>query len=706
MPDVIRAMGGEMTLFDGLTLPAEDVVARVRERFEQLHDLPQELREDAYRDLLVSDEYLRLKERMDLWCALWFWPPDDESLPTPRTWADLDADAAKTLEGIVAEQRFFHWEVEFSDVFSKDRQGFDAVLGNPPWETVQIEPAEFFSRVDPLYRSYGKTEATAVERRLFTELDGLENRWMNYESSFRALVNWVRSVAVPFEVPLGRGRASEALRDAWSRIRSSRPNLAERDHPFRYQGSGKLFTYKAFLEVALHLGGGSGRVGFVVPSGLYTDRGSTMLRQTLISECSWEWAYFFENARQLFPIHRSYKFGPIIVDRGGKTESIGAAFMRQDVREWEHPLDNAVQLSEVAIRRFAPSTWSFMEFKNSRDFEVIGHIYGDHELLGDYVERQGARFNLEFMMNTHDRLFRRRSWLEAQGLLSPRDDSRDPRVRARLRIAGFVPLYEGKSFGLHNPYFKGPNSSDSVNKFVGLAEIERELTSRSWEGVRLVFRDIARSTDQRTMITALIPPAVHGNTGPSIEGDIKPELLAARLGSMVLDYVIRMKISAHLNWHYMETLPIADCGSDGAVAEEMIQLVRALNAIGSDFGHAADQDPLVEPQSRMAARLVLDALVADRHGLDPDELRHIAATFQNYDRGAPQPLRYPSLVIEVYEAMVLSGVSGAKDLAAELVAHRETTGCGFGLDELWQPQDGWDHANHEARGILGEAGLR
>ena len=43
----------------------------------------------------------------------------------------------------------------------------------------------------------------------------------------------------------------------------------------------------------------------------------------------------------------------------------------------------------------------------------------------------------------------------------------------------------------------------------------------------------------------------------------------------------------------------------------------------------------------MAARLVLDALVADLYGLDADDLAHIAAQFPIYDRDAPAELRYP-----------------------------------------------------------------
>ena len=121
-------------------------------------------------------------------------------MPTPRTWAELDDEAAATLDRVVAEQRFFHWEIEFPDVFGPERAGFDAVLGNPPWETVQAEPNEFFSRHDPLYRTYGKTEALDVQRRLFVEIPGLEERW---DATTRRLqvdvTNFVKALADPFD---------------------------------------------------------------------------------------------------------------------------------------------------------------------------------------------------------------------------------------------------------------------------------------------------------------------------------------------------------------------------------------------------------------------------------------------------------------------------------------------------------------------------
>src|SRR6185369_12280040 len=37
-----------------------------------------------------------------------------------------------------ARERFFHWELEFPEVFfDKERPGFDVVLGNPPWDKIR-----------------------------------------------------------------------------------------------------------------------------------------------------------------------------------------------------------------------------------------------------------------------------------------------------------------------------------------------------------------------------------------------------------------------------------------------------------------------------------------------------------------------------------------------------------------------------------------
>lgn len=699
MPDVIRATGGALTLFEGLTLPAEDIVARVREHFESLHDLPQELREDSYWELLESDEYRTLKRRMDIWCALWFWPPDGESLPLPRTWSELDSASEATVDRVVATQRFFHWEIEFPDVFGPHRSGFDAVLGNPPWEVSKPNSREFFSRYDPLYRTYSKTDALEAQRHLFDVIDGLEERWVAYQNAFKAMSNVVAAFADPCAVQIP-GTGGSQLKNAWADRRATRPNLAWRDHPYRLQGSADLNTYKLFLEVSHHLLRNAGRLGMLVPSGVYTDKGSTDLRHCFLERCSWEWCYSFENRERLFPIHSGARFNPIVIERGGSTDRVRTAFGRRDVREWERPEDVALELSTADIKRFSPNTASFMEIKSERDLELVERIYGSHELLGHRVQEAAGQYAAEFHLTTQVQKFTSRRRLESLDLLQPAEDTRDPRVRARLRNAGYLPLYEGKSFWLHDPYFLGARAKDSVGRFVTESIVRKKLGAVTWTKPRIMFRDITHpSTNQRTLICALMPPGVHGNSAPTIDGleDEAAELLAV-LGSLVVDYLTRMKVFTHVNWFYAETLPIPSW--IGTPFESRAgDTVDRLNAIGEEFPDRSAM-PLIDGGERMAARLVLDALVADLYALHPDDLEHIAAQFPIYDRDAPDELRYPRLAVEVYRAMHSEGPDAAERCAEELVNARRKTRCGFGLDELWQPEDGWDQANREARKIL------
>ena len=68
-----------------------DVIARLRDDYQKLHDQPiydAGVQETRYREIEASEPRQSLKEAMDEWCAVWFWPTDEESLrhvPTPET---------------------------------------------------------------------------------------------------------------------------------------------------------------------------------------------------------------------------------------------------------------------------------------------------------------------------------------------------------------------------------------------------------------------------------------------------------------------------------------------------------------------------------------------------------------------------------------------------------------------------------------------
>jgi hypothetical protein len=118
----------------------------------------------------------RWKSIADLWCACWMWP-DAKQSPDAAVFASLtdtwmtgrsalpDRTSAAMLRDaarVTHAHRFFHWMLEFPEVyFDAAGQplaagGFDAVLGNPPWDMLRAESAEkTFFRSSGVYRHQG-----------------------------------------------------------------------------------------------------------------------------------------------------------------------------------------------------------------------------------------------------------------------------------------------------------------------------------------------------------------------------------------------------------------------------------------------------------------------------------------------------------------------------------------------------------------------
>jgi hypothetical protein len=107
----------------------------------------------------------RWRRALDLWCAGWFM--DDDAVPDRGAFHALvdhalhgrsalaDRVAAPLLaaaDATAAEHRFLHWELAFPEVFvdaSGQRlagAGFDAVLGNPPWDMVRGDSGDDTAR--------------------------------------------------------------------------------------------------------------------------------------------------------------------------------------------------------------------------------------------------------------------------------------------------------------------------------------------------------------------------------------------------------------------------------------------------------------------------------------------------------------------------------------------------------------------------------
>ena len=502
----------------------------------EMHALPvQDAAERAriYRErLLGSPAWRSLKRAMDLWCACWFWPADEiEHAPLPRTFTDPPAETRAIAERIAAEMRFFHWELEFPDVFREAGSGFDAILGNPPWENLQANPEEFFSNEDPLFRTYGRLAKNKRQREMFEASAAYEGTWLSYTASFKNLANWIKNRVNPFGDPISQngdtfafGRGGRDLHERWTAARELGLSYADADHPFRFQ-MGRVFTYQLFLEHSIALLRTQGRCGVIVPSGLYSDSWSRPLRGLLLDRCRWEWLFSIENRDKVFPIDSRYKFNPIIAEKGGATESIRAAFMRQNLDDWEHAGDFTTTYTREQMERFSPRSRAILEIRSRRDMAVLEKIYADAVLLGDDGPgRWGVKYKLEFMMNTDARKFPPRPRWEEKGYR--------PDEYSRWLLGEWRPIDElWETLGIEPSYPEPAEIELESWLFDTTAGPERrEAEARIVQGQLLKSGDVAR-TDWR--LRCAQPPY---DRLPVPRSKIPPGVLLSRDGdSWILD---------------------------------------------------------------------------------------------------------------------------------------------------------------------------
>ena len=349
MREVIESrFSKQIELFPEQHVTADQVVAEARSEYEKLHSLPiadPDERERFYREHVQASPALRrLKQAMDEWCAVWFWPSDEESLqrvPTPLSFHQPSEQAVKTIEQLATKLKFFHWELEFPDVFTPQRSGFDAMNGNPPWDVMKPNSQEFFTEFDPLFRTYGRVHSLRRMTELFGAMTGVEEAWMDYCGNFKGFANWIANIGDPFGAGkrvIVKGGQLHTCKPSGIRNVENESAIRRPATSIQVISKGESLHIVCFLELSYYITAAGGAVGMIVPSGIYSDSWTQPLRRLFLTNATWEWLCGLINWERIFNIYYRFKFAVLVVRKvtPSPDHAVHIAFGRYKVSDWEN----------------------------------------------------------------------------------------------------------------------------------------------------------------------------------------------------------------------------------------------------------------------------------------------------------------------------------------------------------------------------------
>jgi hypothetical protein len=330
----------------------------------------------------------------DLWCSRWFRRDGDtriepgifgaladELLHRTHTLAPhVSAPLLEAARATAERERFFHWPLEFPEVFYArdgqplERPGFDAVIGNPPWEVLRGDS--------------------------------------------------------------GAGDARRAAALASSRLTT----FARGSGVYALQRDGHANLFQLFVERSLALVRRGGRIGVLLPSGFATDHGCAALRRQLLDRTTVDAWVSVENRDALFPIHRGLKFAVICATADGRTTALPYRAGVRAPAALERmpdlgPDPQAVAIPRSLLDRMSGAQATVPEIRSTGDLALVSRLTFEYPALGDPVG-WAVRFGRELNATDDRRHFVERA--TARGAVGISDHASLGGRQA------FYPVVEGK----------------------------------------------------------------------------------------------------------------------------------------------------------------------------------------------------------------------------------------------------------------------
>lgn len=570
----------------------------------------------------------------------------------------------------------FHWVLEFAEVYADG--GFDVIVGNPPWDRLTPQRDDYFSRFDEGFRSL-LPEAKAERQEELLEDDEISVGWEEYQNEIEIVTEYFHeSGEYRMQTPKIGGTTQGTENDLSA----------------------------LFLERVFQLTKDGGYVAQVLPGAIFNGASTKDLRTQLLDETTIQKLVTFENRGIIFPeIHNQYNFGVIAFMNQGRTEELRGIFQQVGMDSLQNFDDVALTIPRRVLRDYSPEARIFPYLQSQQEVEVLDIVlshppiseqqgtswyiepyreldrgndvdrFVEKESAGDYPVLGGSNI-YQFMYDPTflDNLEPPKFWSV--------DEDKDPDRSAKHRIREKnIRRLKRKIYDA----FDGTGSqvsfvNDLLDDHRGEELSEQDILLDSTE-YRLSYRDIARSTDERTMITTVLPKGIvcHDKAPTFRPYEINPdkgdlsesplhgvyeriftdqELFVALglLNSIPFDYLMRTKIDSTVVFYKLKESQTPRLTEGDEWFDYIWERAARLNCYGDAFEEMRDRlggiEPATDPDEREHVQAELDAAAFHAYGLEREQTRFVLDDFHRVQNPRRMTDEYFDLVLAKYDELV------------------------------------------------------
>jgi len=592
-------------------------------------------KEQRFARLISSDDFQRLRDLGDWWIAPFYlddfrraadWREGRRQIETgqPSPYPGIGALSARVRQQTRDDIRPFHWEIEFPEVFfdatgtRRPDAGFDAIIGNPPWEGITFKAAEFYGRFDPSYAIL-RTKADKLRRQAeMTERPDIAAAREHEDRKLASVKYFIKNSGL-YRMLYAHGTT------------------------FNY--------YRAFLERELALLAPGGRLGLTIDSGVASDAATAEHRRELLDHCTIDSFVLCDNVNRIFPIDSREQFLLLVAGKGGATDPLP---FTSSVSRLDHLLDldsRTLPIPRATLAALAPETLAIPDTRDRALLDLLTAIYDHWPLLLEPMIAGAWSIDWGRELDVHDdrHLFAADATglplLEGKNIHQYVHDFAEPTYRLKEGTGERALVERVRKRAKKKP---GQFRRGTGERWLMAPGPRSGVLELPVDHYRPCYREIARGTDERTVIAAIVPPGtaitrklhffyrsafdLAANGYRTVLPAPAMVFVVGLLNSLVLDFVVRRKVSSTVTKSVMATLPVADVPLGHGPGAEIVRLSARLTCRAPQFAELADvlgvECAPLPPGEDRSLRAQLDARVAHLYGLSADQLELILADFR------------------------------------------------------------------------------